>query len=565
MADATAKFRLLGENATALAFRAALGDAQAAASGMKKAFSAAFAAISVGSIAAIGARAIQMGDDLNKAAIKAGIGGKAISELAHAAKMADVDLGGLSNSLRFMQKNLSEAGTGAKGPLLALKALGLELKDIQGLAADKQFEVLADRISELKDPADKTRAATELFGRAGADLLPMFEDGAEGIRKAREEAEKLGKSFSDEQIGQMAEADDAIKRLNASWEGFAFTLTAAVAPALTNIFDLLSGNGRIAKGMTGDMAKNEVIAELNRQINSLSANRKFNSPAMNAVQDQMIEDIRRRIQAIESGAAGPGGHRGRLVRGETAVGYAAGADAEASAKAAEKAEKEALARRLAAFEESSLALQQLHAGEIALQEGVTDALSEGAEQMADIGQFAMDEISAMNEAWVEQNAKMAEEAAERAAEIKGIFDDGIFIAFRRGADDMLEYWAKTLQDMAIQAGATQLFNAGGGGVGKFFSNLFGGFRAEGGPIEQGKWYIAGERGPEAIWGGGAGAMAMGYGKGGAQVVQHISIDARGAQQGVAQQLQSLLPVVIRQAVDQSRMAVRDDLSRGRMR
>lgn len=41
---------------------------------------------------------------------------------------------------------------------------------------------------------------------------------------------------------------------------------------------------------------------------------------------------------------------------------------------------------------------------------------------------------------------------------------------------------------------------------------FGGGRAEGGPLEPGKWYIAGERGPEPIWGGGAGAFALGYGE-----------------------------------------------------
>lgn len=44
-------------------------------------------------------------------------------------------------------------------------------------------------------------------------------------------------------------------------------------------------------------------------------------------------------------------------------------------------------------------------------------------------------------------------------------------------------------------------------------SLFGGFKAEGGPLEQGKWYIAGEYGPEPVWGGGPGAFATGYGSG----------------------------------------------------
>ena len=80
-----------------------------------------------------------------------------------------------------MQVTLSEAGSGSKSANETLSALGLTFKELQALEPDKQFEVLADRISGLKDPADRTRAAVELFGRAGADLLPLFEQGAAGI------------------------------------------------------------------------------------------------------------------------------------------------------------------------------------------------------------------------------------------------------------------------------------------------------------------------------------------------------------------------------------------------
>jgi hypothetical protein len=559
MADATAKFRLLGEDATAAAFAAALGNANKTALGIQRAFKVAFAGVSLytvtRAITGTVGQAIELGDELDKAAVKAGMGGRAMSELAHVAKMADVELGALSSSLRKMQVAISEADAGGKSQIQTLRDLGLELGQIKNLQADKQFELLADKINDLRSEEDKARIVTELFGKSGADLLPMFEQGAEGIRKAREEAVLLGKSLSDEQVKGLAEAENSVKRLGETWTAFKTLIVADVAPELTETLAALNA------AMVGGAAKtrHELQIAQENYARALAAGADADSLARI---DAKIREHRAALGMDNAtGGRGPGPGALRPIN----VTHQRLGDDKTRSKAIEAEEKEALARRLAAFEESSLALQQLHAGEIALQEGVNDALAEGADQMADIGQFAMDEIGAINEAWVEQNAKMAEEAAERAAEIKGIFDDGIFIAFERGADGMLKYWADTLKKMAIQAAATQMFNAGGGGVGAFFSNLFGGFRAEGGPIEQGKWYIAGERGPEPIWGGGAGAMAMGYGKGGTQVVQHISIDARGAQQGVAQQLQSLLPAVIRQSVDQARMAVRDDLSRGRMR
>lgn len=219
----------------------AVGMAQAAAGRFNTVFRGVAALAGAGSLGAVVTKSIEIGDSLNKAAIKAGITGTAMSELAHAAKMSDVELGALSTSLRVMQTNLSKAAEGAKEPTESLAALGLQIGELRALSADRQFELLGDRISRLKEPADRARAATELFGRAGADLLPLFEEGARGIRAAREEAQKLGQSFTDRQLKNLAQADDSAKRLKASWEGFATALVSKASPALSFFLDLLHG------------------------------------------------------------------------------------------------------------------------------------------------------------------------------------------------------------------------------------------------------------------------------------------------------------------------------------
>jgi hypothetical protein len=202
---------------------------------------AAFVGVSVTGIVEIGLKAIEAGDQLEKASIKAGMSSETMSQLSYAAKIADVSLEALSTGLKKMQVAVSEAGAGTGKSAEAFDALGLTFQQLRKIAPDQQFEVIADRISKLKDPADRARAATDLFGRAGADLLPLFEKGAAGIRAAREEADRLGLSFSGETTKKLAEAEDSIKRLKASWEGLAATLTAKVAPALTAVLDLITG------------------------------------------------------------------------------------------------------------------------------------------------------------------------------------------------------------------------------------------------------------------------------------------------------------------------------------
>ncbi|HMU15810.1 MAG TPA: hypothetical protein PKC95_00065 [Thauera aminoaromatica] len=198
-----------------------------------------FVAITRG-LAGAAARAIEYGDEIAKASAKTGVGAQAFSELAYAAKQNDIELTALSAAFKKMQVSISEANSGGKSARETFAALGLEFEVLKRLAPDRQFEAIADRISQLEDPADRTRAAVELFGRAGADLLPMFEQGAAGIRLAREEAQRFGASLTEEQVARLAAADDAIKRMKASWEALARTLTAEVAPNLTAIFDALA-------------------------------------------------------------------------------------------------------------------------------------------------------------------------------------------------------------------------------------------------------------------------------------------------------------------------------------
>ena len=194
--------------------------------------------------------AINYGDDLLKASQKTGMTVESMSELAYAAKQSDVDLQSLGTALKKMQITLSEAGSGSKSANEALAALGLTFADLKGLAPEQQFELLAQQISSLKDPADRTRAAVDLFGRSGADLLPMFEAGAAGIRAAREEAQRLGITMTEEQAKSLAAADDSIKRLSSAWLNMKRLVIGDLAPTITaaidSITNALSENGRQA-------------------------------------------------------------------------------------------------------------------------------------------------------------------------------------------------------------------------------------------------------------------------------------------------------------------------------
>lgn len=549
--DGSARFRLEGEDATGPAFKAALGQAQTTARRMQGIFAGAFASISAAAIIGLGRRAIETGDELAKAGVKAGLAGEQISSLAYAAKLADVDLTSLSTSLRFMQKNLSEANSGSKGAKESLAALGFTIDEIRGLRADEQFEQLADRISKLQSPADRSRAATELFGKAGAQLLPMFEQGAQGIRAAREEAERLGLVFSDEQIAQLSRADDAIKRLDASWQGFWVTLTAKVAPALADNLDAL--NAAAAGGPARSAYELRVAKENLARAQSSGAD------------DESIGRIRARIKELQNdlGIVGAGrGGRGTSKAEATQVappGYH------------DTAPDKELADLRKAIEKGLDASQKDVADWV--QDSMKESIDEFREYQEGLRQiFRKDEFEDPKKYVKEAAIDMGEYVSEAMRGIQGSFAN-LFKGLDGGVKGLLRSSVTSIRDAFAEIAAAKLAYAmfgkiGGDGIASggllsgFVNSMFGGFKAEGGPLQQGKWYVAGERGPEPVWGGGPGAFAMGYGKSGGGDI-HVTVAPNVDMRGSTPDAVKLLPSVMRAASDDAVARVRAGLASGR--
>ena len=75
----------------------------------------------------------------------------------------------------------------------------------------------------------------KVFGRAGRDMLPMLNDGPEGIAAMRAEAEALGITMSDDTASSAAALTDAMGRLQAQLKYVVVQIGAALAPALVKI------------------------------------------------------------------------------------------------------------------------------------------------------------------------------------------------------------------------------------------------------------------------------------------------------------------------------------------
>jgi len=92
------------------------------------------------------------------------------------------------------------------------------------------IEDFADKIAAIKDPTERAQAAYDAFGRSGMKMINLLQGGSAGLAAAREEADRLGISFSRLDAAKVEAANDAVTRLKTAFFALGNTIAIAVSP-----------------------------------------------------------------------------------------------------------------------------------------------------------------------------------------------------------------------------------------------------------------------------------------------------------------------------------------------
>jgi hypothetical protein len=115
-----------------------------------------------------------VGDALDKMSLRTGVSATALAELGFAAEQSGANIEAVESALQRMQRNLGGIGPESIKTTAALEALGLSMADVRGLSPEDQFQLIAERIGDINDPAQRAAAAMAVFGQGGRQLLPML-------------------------------------------------------------------------------------------------------------------------------------------------------------------------------------------------------------------------------------------------------------------------------------------------------------------------------------------------------------------------------------------------------
>jgi hypothetical protein len=225
-------------------------------------------------------------DALNLSAERLGVSASKLDTFNFAGKLAGLADDDIEKALAKISVKLEEAAAGSKTAIGWFDKLGVSWLDASGKVktADKAFEDVADRISEMQDGTGKVTTLVEGFGdKLGRKLAPALNEGAKGFKALREELEQLagGKANLDTLAKQADEFNDNLDKLAFFSKAASRNLVTDMIPALVDysaqvLIAIRNSDGLLDAFMKYGVMKSfnfktptESLAALNKEAQSL--------------------------------------------------------------------------------------------------------------------------------------------------------------------------------------------------------------------------------------------------------------------------------------------------------
>lgn len=177
-----------------------------------------------------------LGDEIAKTSRQLGIGAEALQEYRYAAEMSGVSQSTLENAMKRFGINAADAAAGNKALATEFEKLGISVTDAQGNMRDMEtvFDETVAAIASIESPMERSRAAMDLFGRSGVDMVRLFEIGTDGVRELREEARLTGHVMSEEAAEFGEVYGDNITRLTKRFDGLKIMIGVQLMPVIND-------------------------------------------------------------------------------------------------------------------------------------------------------------------------------------------------------------------------------------------------------------------------------------------------------------------------------------------
>jgi len=226
--------RALGKaNKEATGLSGTFGRLKGATAGIGGALGALVPAAGIAGLTAMGKRAIDAADNLNDLSQRTGVAVPILSKFGAAAADSGSSIDEVAKAMGRLQKGIVDPASKASE---ALRSIGVSSTDAQGKirGVDQIMLDVAEKMSKMTDPAQKTALAMDLFGKSGANLIPMLNGGRDALSQYS--------ATIDTEMAQAADKfNDALNGIARSIAGPFNEAVTALLPYLTQVAQAIAG------------------------------------------------------------------------------------------------------------------------------------------------------------------------------------------------------------------------------------------------------------------------------------------------------------------------------------
>lgn len=168
---------------------------------------------------------------IRKAAALSGLGVEEVQQWGFAGIGPET----LGKAFRGLSKTMAGVDDGAKSATKSFAAIGVSAKDADGdlRPVGDVFTEVGEALANLESPAQRAALGQRIFGKAAAEVLPVFAKGGPELAKLRERFKQLGGGISGNTLKNMKDMAKAQKELSFATLGLKSELVGALAPGLT--------------------------------------------------------------------------------------------------------------------------------------------------------------------------------------------------------------------------------------------------------------------------------------------------------------------------------------------
>lgn len=160
----------------------------------------------------------QLGDAIEEASQRTGIGVAQLSKLSYVAGLSGSSLEGVELAIRNMQRNMTNAPTDKFAQ--SMSYLHLSLQRLRASSPENAFNTILYQLSRVEDENIRATIAMNIFGKSGAQILPLLENGYAGLVEQMKQAADAGVVFTPEQAESAAKFQDALTQISTVWKMF---------------------------------------------------------------------------------------------------------------------------------------------------------------------------------------------------------------------------------------------------------------------------------------------------------------------------------------------------------